>query len=158
MAKKQTHAQLKKKVDEWFSKCIRYRAADSKGYAECFTCHTRHHVGHLHCGHFASRRHMATRWHDPADGIGNTAPQCIACNLYDQGRQWYFGQRIDSLKRGRAAEIMRLAKDNRPYPIAELRELHDRYKREANAISNETPAVLRRPAKTKQDKKDKAKA
>lgn len=101
---------------------------------------------------------MATRWHDPADGIGNTAPQCVACNLYDQGRQWYFGQRIDSLKRGRAAEIMRLAKDNRPYPITELRELHDRYKREANAISNETPAVLRRPAKTKQDKKDKAKA
>lgn len=95
---------------------------------------------------------MATRWDDPADGIGNTQPQCVACNLYDQGRQWYFGQRLDSLKRGRAEEIMRRAKDKRPYRLAELRDLYDRYKREATSLSDKTPAILQRPAKKKKDK------
>jgi hypothetical protein len=101
---------------------------------------------------------MATRWDDPADGIGNTAPQCVACNLYDQGRQWYFGQRLDSLKPRRAKEIMQRSKQKKSYPIAELRELRDRYERQANELSNATPAILRRPAKEKKDKQTKANA
>lgn len=156
MAKKQTHAQLKKKVDEWYSKAIRYRAADAAGFAECFTCHTRYHVGYLHCGHFASRRHMATRWHDPKDGIGNTAPQCVACNLYDQGRQWYFGQRLDSLKPGRAAQIMREAERPRKYGMEELRQLCERYRREVKQLTAQTPALTNRPAKRGKDTRPKA--
>ena len=94
---------------------------------------------------------MATRWHDPADGIGNTAPQCVACNLYDQGRQWYFGQRLDSLKHGRAAQIMRQAERPRKYAMEELRELCERYRREAKQLIAQTPALANRPAKRGKD-------
>ena len=142
-----THAQLKKKVDEWFSKAIRYRAADKDGFAECWTCGTRHHVGNLQAGHFASRRHMATRWDDRDDGASNVMPQCIACNLYDQGRQWYFGRRLDEVVSGRAEDIMRTAQRPRSYGVAELRQLLERYKMEATAHMVQKPAIANRPAK-----------
>lgn len=99
---------------------------------------------------------MATRWHDPADGIGNTAPQCVACNLYDQGRQWYFGQRLDSFKRGRAEEIMQEAQRPRKYAMGELRELCERYRREVEQHLAQTSALANRPAKRGKDTRTKA--
>lgn len=99
---------------------------------------------------------MATRWDDPADGIGNTAPQCVACNLYDQGRQWYFGQRLDSLKQGRSQEIMREAQRPRKYGMEELRQLCERYRREVEQLIARTPALANRPAKRSKDPRAKA--
>jgi len=153
--KKLTRRQLKTKLDEWFSKAIRYRAADKDGFAECFTCGTRHHVGYLHCGHFASRRHMATRWHDPEDGYGNCMPQCAKCNLFDQGRQWDFGRRLDEHVPGRAAEIMREAQRERTYELEELREMLQRYRTLGQREMDTKPAVLKRPPKTEADTRPK---
>ena len=90
---------------------------------------------------------MATRWDDREDGASNVMPQCIACNLYDQGRQWYFGRRLDEVVSGRAEEIMRAAQRPRSYGVAELRQLVDRYKIEANAQLAAKPAIANRPAK-----------
>lgn len=126
-----THAQLKKKLDEWFSKYIRYRAADKDGTAECYTCGKRDHVRNLQAGHFASRRYMATRWHDPQDGHGNIQVQCIACNLYEQGRQWHFGRRLDQAVSGRAEEIMQAAGCKRTYAVAELRQMVEFYRKKS---------------------------
>ena len=90
---------------------------------------------------------MATRWHDPEDGAGNCQPQCARCNLFDQGRQWLYGQRLNEHERGRAEEIMRDAGRTRPYGMEELRALVERYKSEAQRQLASTPALAKRPAK-----------
>ena len=87
---------------------------------------------------------MATRWHDPADGHGNIQCQCVACNLYDQGRQWAFGRRLDQAVKGRAEEIMRDTEQARPYGVAELRQLADYYKGEVQRFLLEKPAINER--------------
>jgi hypothetical protein len=150
-----THAQLKKKVDEWFSKYIRYRASDKHGEAECYTCGKRDHVRNLQAGHFASRRYMATRWHDPEDGHGNVQVQCIACNLYEQGRQWTFGRRLDEAVKGRAESIMQAAGRKRTYGVAELRQMVDHYREEATKQMAEKRGIAERKAKAATDRRSK---
>ena len=117
---------MKKKVDDVFSKYIRYKAADADGYADCFTCGQSLHVTQLQCGHFASRRFMAVRY-EP----NNVAQQCVACNIFRSGEQWIFGRNIDMQKPGRAAELMQQAQQGRSYKIGELRDLYNHYRQES---------------------------
>ena len=78
--KKQTTAQLKKKLDSWFSKYIRLR--DSKdGYGNCYTCGKRKHWKEAHCGHWIPRNILATRFNED-----NCRLQCIGCNLFANGK------------------------------------------------------------------------
>ena len=101
-----THAKAKKKADEWFSKYVRWSAADADGNCTCFTCGKTHHASRIQAGHFASRRHNATRY-----DLNNVRPQCAACNIFKQGEQWIFGRNLDREQRGRAEEIMRTVLD-----------------------------------------------
>jgi len=126
MAKKQTHAQLKKKVDEWFSKHIRWKAADLRGNCTCYTCNAKHHASKIHAGHFLSRRHMATRWEE-----SNVKPQCYACNIHRQGEQWIFGCRIESENAGTTAQLMRQADRGRKFTVSELQHLYEYHRAEA---------------------------
>lgn len=128
--KKLTHAQLKKKVDEWFSKYIRWQAADENGYANCFTCGKSLHVTQLQAGHFVSRRYAVHRWEPD-----NVRPQCVADNIFGQGEQWIFGRNIDMQQPGRAEELMRTKDTPRKYTIAELRNLYDYYRTESLRIA-----------------------
>lgn len=121
--KRITYAQAVKRADLWFSKLVRYQAADKDGNAECFTCKRVAHVSELQAGHFASRRYHATRWHPD-----NCRPQCVSCNLYGSGEQWLFGQHLDSEEPGRAAAIMRAAKQGGKQTVAQLVELASRFK------------------------------
>ena len=50
--KKYTHAQMKKKVDEWCSKYVRWIAADEDGFAKCYTC------GKEQCEEIAKRKNV----------------------------------------------------------------------------------------------------
>lgn len=79
-----------KNLDKYFSIWIRMRDSDDKGYGKCFTCNKILHFKDAHCGHFISRRHMATRFNEQNCGL-----QCPACNLFNQGRQFEFGIEID---------------------------------------------------------------
>ena len=121
--RKKTHAQLKKKVDEWFSKYIRAKYADADGIVRCFTCERPDHVSRMQAGHFASRRHMATRWDED-----NVRPQCVSCNIYRHGEQWLFGRNLDGEQPGRAEAIMRRAHEPRKFTVAELNELAIHYR------------------------------
>lgn len=89
-----TLKQLRRALDVAHSRFIRLRAADELGRAKCVTCDDPEPVpwSSLQCGHFASRRHYFHRW-DITEG--NCWPQCVACNRFDQGRQWRMGQHID---------------------------------------------------------------
>jgi len=78
------------KLDRAFSLYIRTRDSDENGYGKCCTCGKRLHITESHCGHFISRRHMATRFNEQ-----NTAIQCPRCNTFNQGRQYEFSLYIE---------------------------------------------------------------
>tara|TARA_R100000808_G_scaffold8704_1_gene24494 strand:+ start:1999 stop:2403 length:405 start_codon:yes stop_codon:yes gene_type:complete len=85
-------SKLKKELDKWFSLYIRLRHATDLGISECFTCGKQDHYKKLQCGHFQSRRHTATRWNEY-----NCQVQCPKCNIFQQGMQWEFGNKLDAL-------------------------------------------------------------
>lgn len=86
MAKKVTRTALIKKLDTVFSIYIRRRYAVND-IAECVTCGKKDHWSKLQCGHFMSRKHMATRWDE-----NNCQVQCAGCNVFRYGEQYLFSQ------------------------------------------------------------------
>lgn len=70
----------KKKLDEVFSKYIRLKYSDERGYCRCISCGKVHFWKQIQNGHYMSRRHLATRWSED-----NCRPQCVACNIFNQG-------------------------------------------------------------------------
>lgn len=95
-----------KKADRYFSLYIRWKYVEDDGKVSCYTCGSRHDPRNLHCGHFQSRRYMATRW----DG-DNARPQCVACNIYHQGRQFEFGRKLDAEQDGLADDVIRRSQE-----------------------------------------------
>ncbi len=79
-----------KKLDAEFSKYIRQKYMDDNGEVECYTCFKREHYKRMHAGHFVSRNARATRWDET-----NVRPQCPACNTFNEGMGWVFGNRLD---------------------------------------------------------------
>lgn len=87
--KKETVAQLKKKLDEIFSKFIRLRNADDNGMVECYTSGKIIHYKESHAGHFIVRSHLGTRWNEI-----NVQVQSVEQNIYRSGNPQEFGRRI----------------------------------------------------------------
>ena len=88
-AKKPVRSKLVKKLDVIFSQYIRNKYANKRGMVKCFTCDREYEVKNIQNGHFQSRRSYATRWEED-----NCRPQCLKCNMYDQGRQYEFGLKL----------------------------------------------------------------
>ena len=87
--KKPTISKLKKELDKVFSQYVRLASADHRGVCICFTCGVEKHWKEIQAGHFMSRKHNATRWH-----LDNVKPQCVKCNMFNQGEQYRFGQEL----------------------------------------------------------------
>ena len=77
-------------LDKVFSLFIRARDMDDEGFSYCVTCGKMMTLKTSQCGHFISRIHYATRWEEK-----NCAAQCVACNMFKQGKQYEFGLAID---------------------------------------------------------------
>ena len=88
--KEPSRSKLIKELDKWFSLFIRLRFADNKGLVVCFTSGKQMHYKQSQCGHFISRRHLATRW----DEI-NCQVQSVRENIFNQGNAPVFGQRLN---------------------------------------------------------------
>ena len=99
-----TISKLKKELDKWFSLYIRLRdAMPISGLVKCFTCSiTKHYKEGMQCGHFMSRKHMATRYHELNQS------QCIKCNMFEQGMQYVYGVNLDKKYGEGTAEKMQL--------------------------------------------------
>lgn len=125
MAKKRgakTAAQLKKELDQLFSRWVRLSHADSEGFVVCYTCGARKFWKEIQNGHFISRQYLATRF-DPR----NTRPQCPGCNLFGNGRQVEFAAKLEAEKKGITLVLYREAqKIVKGYPYEE--EI-DKYKK-----------------------------
>jgi hypothetical protein len=79
-----TLSQYKKKLDEHFSKYIRYRDE-----GQCFTCPKKDHPKKMQCGHFNPRQYLATRWDET-----NNNCQCYACNMLYGGNPATYSVRL----------------------------------------------------------------
>ena len=90
MAKRTQRKKLVDKLDKVFSIYIRRRYADND-VAECFTCGKQDHWKKLQNGHFQSRKHYATRWHEV-----NCQVQCAGCNVFRYGEQFKFARNLDN--------------------------------------------------------------
>ena len=126
-SKKPTRSKLVKKLDVVFSQYIRLKYADKHGMVKCFTCDTRHHWKKIQNGHFQSRRHYSTRWNED-----NCRPQCVRCNMFDQGRNWVFGQRLgDKI----ANDMYQLSQQIVKFTTDELNEMIRHYESEIKRMA-----------------------
>lgn len=89
------------KLDAIYSKWIRYTAASSQGYCKCVTCGKVGPIKEMQCGHFISRGEQAVRW-EPR----NTGVQCVACNIFGQGKQYEFSLYLDKTHGKGTADLM----------------------------------------------------
>ena len=71
---------LKDKLDRVFSLFIRLKYSDANGYCRCISCGKVHYYKDIQNGHYMSRRYMSTRFDE-----NNCRPQCVACNIFNQG-------------------------------------------------------------------------
>ena len=90
MAKKTKRKKLIEKLDKIFSVYIRRRKAVND-ISECFTCGKQDHWKKLQNGHFQSRKHYSTRWHEL-----NCQVQCAGCNVFRYGEQYKFALNLDN--------------------------------------------------------------
>ena len=101
-----TVSKLKKELDKWFSLYIRLRESTIDGVTHCFTCGKIDYHNKLQCGHFQSRRFLATRFDEE-----NCQVQCVACNMFRGGEQFKFALGLDAeYGDGTALELEYLAR------------------------------------------------
>lgn len=110
------------KLDKEFSLYIRQRNAVN-GTVTCFTCGKQDHWQNMDCGHFMSRKHYATRWHED-----NCQVQCKSCNVFRYGEQFKFGVALNQLKDGLAEALLTKSRELTKFSNSELLELIDYYK------------------------------
>ena len=125
-------SKLKKELDKWFSLFIRLRhASKPDGIVICYTCNKTAHYKKMYAGHFMSRRHLATRWHED-----NVQVQCPKCNLFGQGEQYTFGKLLDVRVDDGTAENLKLlaTRSTVKFMRCDYEELIKKYKEKVNVI------------------------
>ena len=80
----------RKRLDSIFSKYIRLRDSDSKGYVNCITCGSRFYYTEVDCGHFITRKEIATRFDER-----NCNAQCRKCNSFLAGNIEVYEKMVD---------------------------------------------------------------
>ena len=117
--------QMKARIDRLMSQYIRAKNIEEDGLIQCATCETRDTYKNMQCGHFMSRRYMNTRW-----AYNNMLPQCKACNMFNQGRQWLMGREIDKRYGNGTAQRMHLqSRETKRWTLRELNALHNELER-----------------------------
>lgn len=131
---KYSRKKLTEKLDEIFSKYIRLKYADSRGYCHCISCGSYHNWKSIQNGHYMSRRYFSTRWSED-----NCRPQCVACNIFNQGNiQMYRIGLIKEIGEQRVNLIeARARQETCKYSEFELNAMIQHYQKEVNRIAKE---------------------
>ena len=123
MKKRKTVAQLKRKLDQVFSRYIRLRDTP-KGYGRCVTCGRKLPYKDLDAGHFISRNWTALRWDER-----NVNIQCLRCNRFQGGQiEEYFLWMEDKYGRAVVDEMISHKHDVIILTTIGLQALIDEYK------------------------------
>lgn len=136
---KRSKSKLMEDLDKIFSRYIRIKYAMQNGYCRCISCGRIHHWKEIQNGHYMSRRHLSTRWAED-----NCRPQCVACNIFNQGNaQAYRVALIKEIGEQRVNLIeARARQETCKYSEFELKTLIDHYKKEVEKIAKEKGIVL----------------
>jgi hypothetical protein len=120
-----------KKYDQVFSQWIRLSEADDSGMVECFTCGTVKPWNQgMQAGHFVSRSHFSVRWLP-----FNVRPQCVACNMFHQGRQYEFGQKLNRVYGDDMSEqLLRQSKQPHQYNAEQLKQMRLELQKEVDEL------------------------
>lgn len=133
MAKSKGRKQAMAKADKYFSRFIRLKYADENGYCICITSGKRFFWKDIHCGHFQSRRYMATRY----DAL-NCAPQSAYDNTYKSGEQYKFSKWIDATHgAGTADYLEEKARQEVRLKSVDLEYIAEKYRELSKKIANE---------------------
>lgn len=123
MPKQKTLKQLKKKLDEIFSKYIRLRKA-RKGVVQCVTCNKFGYWKEMQCGHYVSRTHLSTRFDER-----NCNVQCVGCNVFKKGNMDEYALYMKrEYGEGILEELNKLKHKSRKITRAEYQEKIQHYK------------------------------
>ena len=125
---------LTEKLDEVFSRYIRLKYCDGNGYCRCISCGKPHYWKDIQNGHYMSRRYFSTRWAED-----NCRPQCVACNIFNQGAiQMYRIALIKEIGEQRVSLIeARARQETFRYSEFELSAMIQHYQKEVERIIKE---------------------
>lgn len=130
---------LIEKLDTVFSRYIRIKYSDSRGICQCISCMTRAPWTEIQNGHYMSRRYFSTRWAED-----NCRPQCVACNIFNQGNiQMYRRGLIKEIGEQRVDLIeARARQESFKYSEFELNAMLQFYTKEVERIAKEKGITL----------------
>ena len=127
-------SKLRDKLDAVFSKYIRLKYSDDKGYCRCISCGKVYPWKEIQNGHYMSRRYMSTRFSED-----NCRPQCVACNIFNQGNiQMYRRALIKQIGEQRVDLIEARARtENKNWSLFEYSQLIAFYQKEVDKIAKD---------------------
>ena len=130
---------LIKELDVWFSRYIRLKYSDSRGYCRCISCGKVYFWKEIQNGHYMSRRYMSTRFSED-----NCRPQGVECNIFNQGAiQMYRRALIKEIGEQRVDLIeVRARQENKNWSLFELKQLSEYYKKEVDKLLDEKNLTL----------------
>lgn len=121
------------KADRQFSRFIRLRDAIPGGAFRCISCGQFKRIEQADCGHFHSRKHMATRFDEL-----NAHAECRACNRFSADHIIHYGENLLRLIGQEAFDDLSLrAKSVKQWTEYELNELAKYYKALADKLAKE---------------------
>ena len=116
---------LVSKLDKAFSLYVRLRDTMPNGYFRCISCGQVKPYEQADCGHYWSRRHMATRWDED-----NAHAECRGCNRFKSDH-------LAGYRENLIAKIGQQRFDKRKWSDFELAELTKYYKAQAEKLRKE---------------------
>ena len=122
-----------KKLDKVFSLYVRLRDCMPNGYGRCIACGRIKQFSELDCGHYHSRTHMATRWHEDNANI-----ECKACNRFSS--EHLIGYRENLIRKigmGRYDRLTILAHSTKHWMNEEMQAMIKHYTEEVKRLSKE---------------------
>jgi len=129
---------MKDKLDTIFSKYIRLRDTDEYGRGGCFTCGNNFHYDDLECGHFRSRRNLATRWHQD-----NAHAQCRECNQKDDAAAMMIAMLAQDGGMKAAMEIVEMSHVSPKFTQDDYMDMYNFYRAEVKKLLENKMFVIK---------------
>ena len=121
------------KADRQFSRFIRLRDAIPGGAFKCISCGQYKRIEQADCGHFHSRKHMATRFDER-----NAHAECRACNRFSADHLIKYQENLIRLIGEEEFDRLNIrAKSVKQWSETDLKELAKYYKALADKLSKE---------------------
>lgn len=123
--RKQKLSTVKKRLWKVFSRYIRLKAMDHRGYVECVTCGASKPIQEIQAGHFIPKKKGNSIYFVEE----NVHPQCARCNNYESGNLIeYTRYMIDMYGQEKIDELIELSNTTLKFTVPDLLEMESYYK------------------------------